>query len=382
MASDRIEWVVDASRFAELRDPWDALARGPYEPFMRHAWFDAWWNAFGQERELRICLAWRGKELCAVLPLHARSRHRLEAMANWEVTPVFQPLARDRRALETVAAAAFAQSSVLEMWGIPAQATSLAGFEAAAGRAKRILSVDQGEIQPITATRGAFSEYRQKMKHGWREIERRRRKLVREHDASFRLIGSGADWLEDLNRGLTLEAKGWKGDRRTAVLSSQPTERFYRAIVHDLHERGEFAPSSLWVDGRIVAFDLALVHDSRYYLLKTAYDEDFREHGPGLILRLSVIERCFEMGLDAHEFLGLDMPWKRLFSTDEREHRVVRAYARRPLPLLRLSVHRGAPAAARAAYQRLRVLPDLRARRRSRKAARASRKRRGSVGPR
>ena len=50
MASDRIEWVVDASRFAELRDPWDALARGPYEPFMRHAWFDAWCNAFGQER--------------------------------------------------------------------------------------------------------------------------------------------------------------------------------------------------------------------------------------------------------------------------------------------------------------------------------------------
>jgi CelD/BcsL family acetyltransferase involved in cellulose biosynthesis len=337
---------------------------------MRHAWFEAWWNAFGQGGELRICVAWRGKELGAVLPLHARTRHRLEAMANWQVTPVFTPLTRDGRALETVAAAALAESSVLEMWGVPAHSDTLAGFGAAAARAKRILSIDQGEIQPITNTRGAFDDYRQTMKHGWREIERRRRKLLREHDASFKLIDTGGDWDQELDRGLTLEVKGWKGDRRTAVLSSDLTERFYRSIVRDLHERGEFAPSSLWVDGRMVAFDLALVHDSRYYLLKTAYDEELREHGPGLSLRLSVIERCFELGLDAHEFLGLDMPWKRLFSTDEREHRVLRAYARRPLPLLQLSVRRGAPAAARSAYHRLRAWPDARARRRSREAAR------------
>lgn len=304
-----------------------------------------------------------------MLPLYARSRYRLEAMANPEVTPIYQPLARDDDALAAVAAVAFDRCPFLEMWGVPAGGSALPVLTAAARRAHRIPSVDSGEVQPITDTRGAFTDYRKRMKHGWREIERRRRKLVREHDATFKLIDGSGDWAEELDRGLALEAKGWKGSRGTAVLSSGSTERFYRSIARALHERGELAPSSLWVDGRMVAFDLAFVHDGRYYLLKTAYDEDFREHGPGLSLRLSVIERCFDMGLQAHEFLGLDMPWKRLFSTDEREHRVLRAYGLRPLALLRFSVRRGAPAAARFAYHRLRAWPDLRARRRSRRAS-------------
>src|SRR5207247_6681367 len=68
-AVQRIEWIDQAERFAELSEPWDRLAAKQRAPFGRHAWFQAWWNAFGTEGKLSICAVWRGQRLAAVLPL-------------------------------------------------------------------------------------------------------------------------------------------------------------------------------------------------------------------------------------------------------------------------------------------------------------------------
>jgi CelD/BcsL family acetyltransferase involved in cellulose biosynthesis len=93
--------------------------------------------------------------------------------------------------------------------------------------------------------------------------------------------------------------------------------------------------SALRLDGRLVAFDLAILSRQRYFLLKTAYDESVRRFAPGLWLRREVIERCFELGLEAHEFLGEDMPWKRVFATETRAHVTYRAFDRGPLGITR-----------------------------------------------
>jgi hypothetical protein len=40
---------------------------------------------------------------------------------------------------------------------------------------------EEWQSSPVTDTSGDFAAYRDRMKGGWREIERRRRKLQREH---------------------------------------------------------------------------------------------------------------------------------------------------------------------------------------------------------
>jgi len=47
-------------------------------------------------------------------------------------------------------------------------------------------------------------------------------------------------------------------------------------------------------------------------------------------MRLSVIERCFELGIEAHELLGGDTEWKRKFSTTARSHVSFRAFPSGP----------------------------------------------------
>ena len=95
--SREVRWISDPTELADLAVPWDALAQADPTPFSLHAWYSAWWDGYGDDRELRICTVWDGAELAGLFPL-CRRDGRLEAMAN-EESCVVRPLARDTEAL-------------------------------------------------------------------------------------------------------------------------------------------------------------------------------------------------------------------------------------------------------------------------------------------
>ena len=88
--------------------------------------------------------------------------------------------------------------------------------------------------------------------------------------------------------------------------------------------------SELAVDDELVAVEFTLMHARRAFPLKSAFDERWREHAPGLILQLAAIDRAVELGLDAYEFLGDDAAYKRRYANAERRHRTVRLFRRTP----------------------------------------------------
>jgi hypothetical protein len=277
-------------------------------------------------------------------------------MAN-EHSPSFRPLARDDAARGALVAAVLAEGVPVELVGLPLdEAVPTALVKGVEAGGARVLS-ETDYVSPIASTTGSFEDYRSALKSGWTETERRGRKMAREHQVEQRLVEPPADLEAELEEGLALEASGWKGREGTAILADQTTAGFYRDIARTFHERGELRFSALRVDGRLVGFDLALLHRNRYYLLKTAFDEDMRKLGPGLVLRRAVVERCFEIGLDAHEFLGPDMEWKRLFSTGDRPHARVRAYPPGLGGTARYAYRAQLRPRLKAAYRRLRPAP-------------------------
>jgi CelD/BcsL family acetyltransferase involved in cellulose biosynthesis len=342
----REEWIEDPARIAAIGHAWDELASLSPAPFSRQAWFSAWWQRFGRGR-LATCVLWDDGELVAGFPLRARSR-RLFALANTE-TPAFRPVARDADSLARVSAAVVSAAPVLEVANLPMNGPAHEALDAASVRARRLNATVVHYGSPLTGTTGTFAAYRAERKDRWKEIERRARKMAREHAVELRTVAPPEAFEEELEAGLRLEASGWKGQEGTAILSSPAMASFYRDIARDALEHGELRFSTLRLDGRLVAFDLAVLSQRRYFLLKTAYDESVRRLAPGLVLRRAVIERCFELDLLAHEFLGIDMPWKQLFATETRLHVRWRSYERRPLPIARYA-YRGVlrPAVKRA----------------------------------
>ena len=351
--SVRAEWIAEPERLAEIAGDWDRLADADPAPFSRRAWLAPWWTAFGTRRGLRTCTVWDDAELIAALPMCDDGARRLTGTANAH-TPTYRPLARDAAARAGLADALVSSGAELRLDAVPAEEPDTrAVLHGVAARGARSV-LEPGYVSPIVDTRGSFDAYREGLKSRWRELERRGRKMAREHEVKTMAVAPPGNLDRELAEGLELEAAGWKGQKRTAVLSDPATVAFYHEMARAFHDRGELRLSSLRMDGRLVAFDLALLHRGRYFLLKTAYDESLRTLSPGLVLRRAVVEQCFALGLEAHEFLGTDMEWKRLFATGERRHFVWRAYPRGVATTLRYTYRRHARPRLRSAYVRVR----------------------------
>jgi len=295
---------------------------------------------------------WDGRELVGLLPLCTRDG-RLEAMAN-EETCVVRPLARDAAALSLLAGAvARERFELLEIRRLPEGDAATEALAAAARSARRFSVVEPDITSPIVDTTGTLDAYRAATRSKWhKNLRRLSRRLEREHGGHLQLIEAPRDLDAELAVGFEVESSGWKRETGTAILSRPENEAYYRSLARRFHDRGELRLSSTSVDGRMIAWDFGILHGNRLYSPKSGYLEEFRQLAPGLVLELATIERCFELGVEAHELLGSDEAYKLRFSTSERRHRYFRAYPRRPGPALRYAWRRHVPARVRAAVRR------------------------------
>jgi hypothetical protein len=103
------------------------------------------------------------------------------------------------------------------------------------------------------------------------------------------LLASDADaqrWIDDF---LCLEAQGWKGERGSALASTEGNRCFAAAMLAEAHRRGRLQMVGLDFDGRPIARCCNLLAGSGSYAYRTAYDESFGQYSPGVIAELDSI---------------------------------------------------------------------------------------------
>jgi CelD/BcsL family acetyltransferase involved in cellulose biosynthesis len=332
---ETVEWIVERERFEALAADWDALAREEPDPFLRHGWFAAWWDAHPGD-DARVAVVWRDGELVAGLPLMVRGRVA-EGFGEPLLVP-FRPLACDDDALARLVAAVRALPvATVELH------SALVGDERAEGlarglrRGRPVLTRSHPDRFLSVETDGGWDAYRAATKSRWGSVERKRRKLAREHDARPVVLEPPLDVAALLDEGFALEARGWKGRAGSAVDDDAANAVFLRVAAHAYARSGELRCSEIRVGDRLVAWDLAVLACGRVWSLKTTYAEDLGTLSPGLVLRHAIVERCFALALDGHELLGHDMSWKRRFATSGRASNTLRVERAHPRPLARLA---------------------------------------------
>jgi len=354
LPTQRIEWVADPARLEELAGAWDALDPGP---FGLSGWYRAWWRAFG-EGALRVCLVWRDERLAAAVPLERSSASRWRVPANVHTPRLALPFA-DERALTAAWLAVFAAAREVIVPALPAEGAVWRSLQAARERSQRWDIIAPGNVSPVVDTAGDFAVWRAESKRRWgAPLERFRRKMGREHAADFELVSTPPGLGSELDRGIALEAGGWKGEQGTAMAADASVERFYRDAAAAWLAAGMLRCSALTLDGELAAWDLCALHRGELLLVKTAFDEGRRRLAPGLVLRLSVIERCFELDdVLAHDLLGDDDAWKLKFSTGTECHLQVRSLARGPRSAVAVGYRKGARPLAKRVVRAVRPDP-------------------------
>src|SRR5260370_19641639 len=87
-----------------------------------------------------------------------------------------------------------------------------------------------------------------------------------------------------LQRFYELERSGWKGRSRSAITLDPHTQQFYDQIARAAEQFNYLSIYILESNGRDVAAQFGLRYGSRYFLLKTAYDEAYSHSSPAQLL--------------------------------------------------------------------------------------------------
>lgn len=119
---------------------------------------------------------------------------------------------------------------------------------------------------------------------GIRDHLRRLRRLEAVGEVTFALARRPDDVRAALEDFLHLEASGWKGRQRSALLIDRHRAAFAREAVNGLAERGMARVFTLRVGGQVAASLVVLHSQGHAVAWKTAYDERLRRFGPGALV--------------------------------------------------------------------------------------------------
>jgi len=336
---------ASAEAVAAVRDEWDRLAdRTGAAPFLRPGWIEAWWRAFGAGR-LEVLREEEAGRVRALLPV--RHRHgAVSSPSNWH-SPGFGLLREDRAAGLALLGELFARHPAQVSLGfLGALGPGLDELAEAADTAGYRCLQRTLERSPFVTVDGDWEGYERSLDRSMRKDLRRCRRRLEDLG---RVVLDVEHDTAHLDEALAVEGLGWKRTAGTAIVSAPQTAHFYAEVARWAAASGRLRLIFLRVDGRPVAFHLALEDDRTYFPLKGGFDPAFHAQSPGRLLIHATLERAFAVGLRRYEFLGGSDAYKLRWATEAYDRVLFQAFAPDPVGRTRWAAFAyGRPLAKRA----------------------------------
>ncbi|MDH7798136.1 MULTISPECIES: GNAT family N-acetyltransferase [unclassified Beijerinckia] len=124
-----------------------------------------------------------------------------------------------------------------------------------------------------------------------KELRRQRHRLEDKGTLTYVSAREPEDVRDAIERFLTLEAQGWKGQRHTALLCDPSLATFTRTMTRLLAHEGRCWVDSLEIDGKPIAMGIVLFADDTAAFWKVAYDESLAALSPGVHFTLDLTQR-------------------------------------------------------------------------------------------
>lgn len=166
---------------------------------------------------------------------------------------------------------------------------------AASGRSAIVNTWERAVLRPAGNFADWFeTSFERKRRKEYRRLRARLSEVGLLEPLSFKAGDDAATWTGAF---LDLEAKGWKGKRRTALKSDSIAAETLVESLEGLAAAGKLRFWKLALDGRPIAMLFAIVEGKEAWLGKIAHDEDLAPYSPGVQLILHATEQLFAEGI-------------------------------------------------------------------------------------
>jgi len=122
-----------------------------------------------------------------------------------------------------------------------------------------------------------------------KSLRRKARNLAKLGIVRFEKLTSKADLQDWLDGFLILENSGWKKEGGSSVLSNPKEIAFYNQMLPSAFDQNALNFFRLTLDGRAIAYTLDLLGKTRAYCMKCAYDQDYRQYSPGVLMEYETL---------------------------------------------------------------------------------------------
>jgi len=298
-----------------------ADAHGPLGIFVEPDWFNLWWTIYGDPLRMCVVVLRQNQMVRGVFPLIVErpisgAAPVLKAMTN-EVP--FDVLIDPGHLRETLQA--FAE--LLSQCG-PTDPVFFDEMMDSSSCGKELLDELHAAHFPCLSHATPNNPFIELRAQSWVEytatlhsqlqnnLKKGRRRAEREGELTFNIHTSEDGLDELLTETFAVEAASWKGEQGSAMQCTPMKERWYRSLGRWAAQRGELQLATLRLNGRLLAFDFALVHRKCVLTFKTGYDQHSAAHlSPGNIMRFELLRFLFEKtNYERYDFMGVCAPWK------------------------------------------------------------------------
>ncbi len=313
--------VQEARSLDELRDDWTRLAELDGDVFKTWEWARAWEETSGSEGRLLLTFRRPGEPLLGIARLARMGRKPLRFVGFEGQGPADQagPVC-DPRDLPDVAAAL--RHAVTTRFGRPGLLLARGLMREEGWTAPLDGIVLKSQPSPVLELGGLDWD-------GWlatkstnfrQQVQRRERKLVRDHGLAYRAVTAADELPATLEQLITFHDARWQGE-----------SSFFTADGRTLH--GAFARQALdrgwlrlWVaelDGRPAAYWLGYLFGGDYWFFQLARDPELHKTSIGMVLLAHTVRRAFEEGAGRYRFLSGSHPYKLRFANADAGHESV-----------------------------------------------------------
>jgi hypothetical protein len=169
---------------------------------------------------------------------------------------------------------------------------------------------------------GSFDDYWEARGKNLRQNTRKQRNKLQAEGTETHLecITRPADVAAAVADYGVLESAGWKADNGTAIQADNAQGRFYRAMLENFCAVGRGRIYRYRFGEKVVAMDLCIDNGPLVVILKTAYDETYRQVSPSTLMRQEQFRAWWEeRRYQRIEFYGKTLEWHTRWTSTERE---------------------------------------------------------------
>lgn len=294
--------LVSAAQFAADRELQSAMQDIAAEAAEPNAFAEAWYLAAATELrpgdDLRFAIV-GSDTLIGVYPLQQMLAYAglpIVHLQNWLNPNAFlgAPLVRkgceDRfwQALLAYLDQNAGQSRFLHLRAMASEGPLMAALQRVCSRERRQIAQVHREERALLEHGLAPDAYLDAALRG-----KKRKELRRQHNRLAELGdlqvmrghgGQGLDsWIDEF---LTLERRGWKGAKGTALDCNDRTRALFRKALHGADAVDRLDLVALRLDGRAIAMLVNFVTPPGAFSFKTAFAEDYARFSPGVLLQI------------------------------------------------------------------------------------------------